>query len=121
MTILSMENRNKWDLARMGKIGSPVGLPYWLSWSIVGDNRWQNGRYQLRKGKNGLMTVQYRHFWNRDNPTTTQLAIRATFRDGVAEWHSLTPTQKKVYNDMRYPYGQSGFTRHMTEYLKAHL
>lgn len=119
--IASLENGNLYDLQRRGMLGTPVGLPYWLGWSYVGDTMYQNGRYQVRRGKNGPITVQCRHYWPDNNPTARQLAIRQTFREGVIAWHALTPTEKAVYNNIRYPEGQTGFTRHMTWYLKTNL
>ena len=121
MTVVNFENENQKDFAIRGKIGKPFGLPYWLGWSELGETREVFGRYQVRTTGTRKTVTRIRHHWPADNPTTRQIEVRAIFADGVQAWHSLTSTEKAVYNDARYPLGQSGFTRHMTKYLKENL
>ncbi len=42
------------------------------------------------------------------------------FRDGVDEWHTLTPTEKAKLDEKAKPLRMSGFNLHMRKYLKSH-
>jgi hypothetical protein len=49
-----------------------------------------------------------------------EISWQQVFANGVASWHDLTTLQKLYYNRLRYPTGQSGFTRYMSKYLGEH-
>jgi hypothetical protein len=49
-----------------------------------------------------------------------QKSWRAIFADGVQAWKDLTTGERLYYNSLRYPTGQSGFTRFMSKYMSDH-
>lgn len=101
------------------KIGVPNGLGHHvLGWSFVGHRDDRAGYYQHRNGRNGRIIVKMRPYWPTQNPGVAEQARRAKFRDGVTAWHNLTDSEKLSYNNMGSSYGQSGFTRFMSLYMR---
>jgi hypothetical protein len=49
-----------------------------------------------------------------------EISWQQVFANGVASWHDLTTAERLHYTMLRYPTGQSGFTRYMSEYLREH-
>lgn len=121
MTVIRTVSDGKWDLARRGKFGTPVGMPLWCGWSILGDTNFMAGYYQMRKRKGGAILSLARHYWAEYTPTARQVIIRQVFREGVLAWHALTLLEKKRYNNMKYPPYMQGFGRFMRKYLKENI
>ncbi len=102
------------------RLGKPNSLgEMWLGWSELGDDDPFAGVYQKRRRRTGQIYVKMKHAWPDCGHTVRQAEMRSIFADGVTAWHALTTLQKQAYNKRKYPTGQSGFTRHMTEYLNA--
>lgn len=51
--------------------------------------------------------------------TPAQLAWWQVFRNGVVQWHALSPAQEKVWNVRAKRWKMSGFNYFMSKYLKA--
>lgn len=104
------------------RLGKPNQLgEMWCGWSEFGDDDPFAGVYQRRPRKKGQIIVKMAHAWPDCGHTPRQIYVRGVFAAGVTAWHALTTLQKQAYNRRKYPKGQSGFTRHMTEYLKANI
>jgi len=52
--------------------------------------------------------------------TGDQLAWWNIFKQGVTDWHLLSPAEQQVYNTRSKRYKMSGFNLFMREYLKSH-
>lgn len=50
--------------------------------------------------------------------TPAQLAWWQVFRNGVVQWHALSPAQEKVWNNKAKRWKMSGFNHFMSKYLK---
>lgn len=104
-----------------GKFGQPNGFGEAVfGWSEYGDDNEFAGYYQLRRRPSGNYLVRMRPYWPTNTETEARRAWRNVFASGVSAWHSLTAETKQEYNKRKYPTGQSGFTRFMSEYLKEH-
>ena len=83
-----------------------------------GSNFLGNGKlYSKNRDAGRQIIVKMRHYCGENPRTETQQTWRAVFANGVSEWHSLTTFEKEYYNKLKYPRGQSGFTRFMSKYL----
>ena len=51
--------------------------------------------------------------------TPAQAAWWQVFRNGVVQWHALSPAQEKVWNNKAKRWKMSGFNLFMSKYLKA--
>jgi hypothetical protein len=85
--------------------------------SRCGCSKLFGGIYHTRRAKNGTVVSRMRYYATPNPQTETQQAWRDVFKNGVSTWHSLTTSEKQYYNDLKYPRGQSGFTRFMSKYL----
>lgn len=109
------------SLGARGKFGKPNGIgETFLGWSELGDDNPRAGYYQYHW--NGYAKYYNRcKFWEHVIHTSElAMARKAIFRDGVNAWKALTDNEKLVYNRLKYPYAQTGFTRFMSKYLKEH-
>lgn len=64
--------------------------------------------------------VLLKHYWPKNTETEKRRAWRNIFADGVQAWKDLTTSERLYYNELKYPTGQSGFTRFMSKYLSEH-
>lgn len=102
------------------KFGLPNGFGLaQCGWSEFGDDNPRAGYYQTRPRPKGRILVKMRHYWPIQNPGSAEQTRRAYFASGVASWQALAPVEKQLYNDLKYPEGQSGFNRFMSYWMRG--
>lgn len=78
--------------------------------------------YQTRRTWHGLICVAEKYYTPYNPRTVPQQNNRQKFADGVAEWHTMSDSQKKKYNDYARKRGRiSGFTYFMSLYMKDRI
>lgn len=101
-----------------GRFGYSAGVGFArCGRSKCGSSKLYGGIYHKRYSNKGQVFSRMRYYATPNPQTETQQTWRAVFANGVQEWHSLTTLEKEYYNKLKYPRGQSGFTRFMSKYL----
>ena len=119
-------------MAIVSKIDGPPALSVWGKLGPY--RRWQAGEITWSQAKAempyagiwirrhlpyGVVSERCR-FYKPTNPRTfVQQNWRLTFRNGVIQWHNLTPPGKQSYNERARKAGISGFNLFMREFLKG--
>lgn len=108
-----------YSLNARGKYSDPNGFGLFkFGWSKLGYKNEKAGYYQRHWNGQKFNWIRAKHYWPENTETETRRAWRNKFAEGVAQWHLLAPAKKLYYNNLKYPTGQTGFTRFMSEYLK---
>ncbi len=104
-----------YSIGAWGKFYGPYGFggghaqgPNWYDYAI----------YQRRHTWHGLIYIRERYYNRRPRAVPWLASSHQKMRDGVSYWHSLTPSQRKVYHYYRYPERMTGFNRFLHYYLK---
>jgi hypothetical protein len=101
-----------------GRFGYSAGVGFArCGYSKFGCSKEYGGIYHKRMSKNGRVISRMRYYATPNPQTEAQQNWRGVFANGVEEWHALTTSEKIYYNTLKYPTGQSGFTRFMSKYL----
>ena len=112
---------NSASLRVRGKLGFSAGVGFArCGYSRAGCSKDFGGYYQIRHRKRGTFVTRLRYYKPPNAQTETQQTWRSVFADGVQAWKDLTTEDKIFYNSLKYPRGQSGFTRFMSKYLAQH-
>lgn len=104
------------------KIGQPNGLgEFVLGWSSLGERNDYAGYYQRRHSKRGITLCRMRPYWPKQNPGEAEQARRALFADGVAHWHTLSISEKAVFERDAYALQMTGFNLHQRRWLRGEI
>ena len=110
------------SLGARGKFGKPNKLgTHWLGWTELGEDNDRAGYYQYHWNQHAKYYNKSVFYWNPPHTTETALAWKAVFAIGVQAWKDLTDAERLVYNNLKYPKAQTGFTRFMSKYLKEQV
>lgn len=108
-------------LAEWGKFGKPNGVgEIWPGWSEMGDWEPRAGYYKRQWNGHAKCKTRTRFYWPKKHTSGPGFDRYTIFRNGVTAWHALTDEERLVYNNLRYPFSQTGFNRFMSKYLKSH-
>ena len=119
MVVVNRQKKLCSDQTR-GKFGEPQSF----GWYVFGKSRYADvnemyGVYQMHTYNNRKVLSLHRDNFPSNPRTVPQQAWRAIFRNAKEAWDELDTETREVYNKLRYPTGQTGFNRFMSQYLKA--
>ena len=75
--------------------------------------------YQRRRTPHGTICIKEKYYKPSNEPSPAQLFWKRKYAYGVRAWQALTPDEKEIYNNYRYPSRISGYNRFLHYYLRG--